>query len=172
MYNENLVLLTGKLGGEAEIVSLANGAKVAKLSLAVDHNYKDGGGRWRTDVHWIRVVTYLPHLIDTVLATEATKGRTMFVQGTLRARQWEQDGKKHHAVEVEVDHTGGITPIDKDMGPINQVILTGRLGGHADIKTLPGQEGRKVNSASRSIRPTTRLTSKAGHLRKPFMLTA
>jgi len=147
MYNQNCVLLTGKLGGDAEIVPLANG-KVAKMSLAVDHNYKDGGGRWRTDVHWIRVVTYWPHLIDTVLDTEATKGRLVFVQGALRARQWDQDGRKHQIVEVEVDSTGGITPITKDMAPINRVLLAGRLGGHADIKTLPGKDGRKVASFS------------------------
>lgn len=147
MFNTNIAMLVGRLGADAEIKQLANG-KVATLSLAVDHNFKNRAGKWQTQTSWFRIVTYMPWLIDNVLATEAMKGRPMYVHGSLRARSWEQDGKKHSTVEIEVDNTGGIVPVAADNPPQNLVMLSGRLGAHADIKTLPGQDGGKVASFS------------------------
>jgi single-strand DNA-binding protein len=145
MFNTNIVTLVGRLGADAEIKTLANG-KVATMSLAVDQNFKNRAGKWQTATHWFRVVTYMPWLIDTLLASEATKGRPMFIHGSLRARSWEQGGKKYSTVEIEVDHAGGIVPVVADSAPLNQVMLAGRLGAHAEIKTLPGQDGGKVAS--------------------------
>ncbi|OAN45566.1 single-stranded DNA-binding protein [Magnetospirillum moscoviense] len=147
MFNSNIAMLVGRLGADAEIKTLPNG-KVATMSLAVDQNFKNRAGKWQTTTHWFRVVTYLPWLIDNVIASEATKGRPMFIHGSLRARSWEQEGKKYNSVEIEVDHTGGIVPVGADSTPLNQVMVTGRLGGHADIKTLPGQDGGKMASFS------------------------
>lgn len=147
MFNQNTVMVTGRLGADAEIKTLTTG-KVATLSLAVDHNFKNRAGKWQTETSWFRVVTYWPWLIDNVLGAEATKGRMMFIHGALRARAWEQGGKKMNIVEIEVDPAGGIVPITADSPAMNMVHLAGRLGGHADIKTLPGQEGGKVASFS------------------------
>jgi single-strand DNA-binding protein len=158
MFNVNAVMLAGRLGADAEIKTLTNG-KVASLSLAVDHNFKDRAGKWHTETSWFRVVTFQPWLIDNVLAPQAGKGRQIFVHGALRARSWEQNGKKQNTVEIEVDHTGGITPITDDTAPMNVVMLAGRLGAHADIKTLPGNAGGKVASfnlaADRSFKDRT-----------------
>lgn len=145
--NQNFVAVTGRLGGDAEIKPLSNG-KVATLSLAVDHHFKNGAGKWQTQTHWFRVVTYMPWLVDNILAKEATKGRLMCVHGALRARSWEQAGKKYSTVEIEVDASGGIVPITADSPAVNLVHLVGRLGGDASIKTLPGQGGGKIASFS------------------------
>lgn len=147
MFNQNFVAICGRLGADAEIKTLAKG-KVGTFSIAVDHNFKNGAGKWQTATSWFRVVTYMPWLIDNVLAKEAIKGRPMFIQGALRARSWEQAGKKYSTVEIEVDATGGISPVNADSPPVNLVQLVGRLGGDASIKTLPGQGGGKVASFS------------------------
>lgn len=148
MFSLNTVMLSGRLGADADIKPLASGGKVASLSLAVDSNFKDRSGKWHTETSWFRVVTFLPWLIDSVVASEAMKGRQIFVHGALRSRSWEQDGQKRHTVEIEVDPTGGIVPVTKDSAPMNVVMLAGRLGGHAEIKTLPGNGGGKVASFS------------------------
>lgn len=145
MFTQNTVMLAGRLGADAEIRTLSN-SKVASFSMAVDHNFKDRVGKWHTETSWFRVVTFQSWLIDNYLTTQAIKGRLMFVQGALRSRSWEQNGKKQHSVEIEVDHTGGIMPISNDTTPMNTVMLAGRLGAHADIKTLPGNAGGKVAS--------------------------
>lgn len=147
MFNLNTVMVAGRLGADAEIKTLTAG-KAAALNLAVDHSFKDRGGKWHTETNWFRVVTYMPWLIDNVLSTQATKGRRIFVQGALRARSWEQEGEKRHIVEIDVDFTGGITPVSDDTGNYNSVVVTGRLGADAEIKTLPGDKGGKVASFS------------------------
>lgn len=147
MFTQNCVMLTGRLGADAEIKPLGNG-KVASLSLAVDHNFKTRAGKWQTETSWFRVVTYWPWLIDTVLAKEAIKGRAFFIQGALRSRSWDKDGKTYSTVEIEVDASGGIAPLGADSPAVNLVMLAGRLGGHAEIKTLPGANGGKVASFS------------------------
>lgn len=113
MYNLNNVMLVGRLGADAEIkVLTGDKGKVASFNLAVDRSYKDRTGKWHTETDWFRVVTFQPSLIDKVLAKQATKGRLVFVQGALRSRSWEQeDGQKRNSVEIEVDGSGGITPV-------------------------------------------------------------
>lgn len=147
MFDLNTAMVSGRLGADAEIKTLANG-KVASFSLAVDHNFKNGAGKWQTATSWFRVVTYHPWLIENVVATEAIKGRPMFIHGALRARSWEQNDKKYSTVEIEVDGAGGIVPVTIDSLGMNRITLAGRLGAHADIKTLPGQNGGKVASFS------------------------
>lgn len=115
MFNVNTVMLAGRLGADADIKTLpGNKGKVASFNMAVDRSYKDAAGKWHTETDWFRVVTFVPSLIDKVLAKQATKGRLVFVQGALRARSWEQDGQKRTSVEIEVDATGGITPVVED----------------------------------------------------------
>lgn len=147
MFNQNSIMVVGRLGAHAEIKALANG-KVASMSIAVDHHFKNGAGKFQTETSWFRVVTYFPWLIDNVVATEAIKGRSMFIHGSLRFRSWDQAGQKRSIVEIDVDHMGGIVPVTSDNAAMNRVLLAGRLGAHADIKTLPGNGGGKVASFS------------------------
>ncbi len=115
MFNLNTVMLCGRLGADAEIKTLpGDRGKVASFNLAVDTTFKDRTGKYHTDTDWFRVVTFLPGLIDKIVAKEGVKGRLMYVQGRLRARSYEQDGQKRTAYEVEVDPTGGLTPIVED----------------------------------------------------------
>lgn len=116
MFNVNVVTIAGRLGADAEIKTLpGDNKKIASFDLAVDRNFKDRNGLWRNETEWFRVVTFQPSLIDKVLAKQATKGRLVFVQGTLRARKWETSGgDKRTSVEIEVDTTGGITPVVED----------------------------------------------------------
>lgn len=164
MFELNTAIVSGRLGADAEIRQLTS-SRAGSFSIAVDHNFKNRAGKWQTATSWFRVVTYNPWLIDNILANEATKGRLMFVQGALRARSWEKGGKNYSTVEIEVDGAGGIVPITAESTPLNRILLAGRLGGHADIKTLPGQEGGKVASfslaADRSFKNTDGTWKKA-----------
>jgi single-strand DNA-binding protein len=116
VFNVNVVTIAGRLGADAEIKTLpGDNKKVASFSLAVDRNYKDRNGLWRNETEWFRVVTFQPSLIDKVLAKQATKGRLVFVQGTLRARKWKNgDEAERPAFEIEVENFGGITPVVED----------------------------------------------------------
>lgn len=149
MFTENSIWLGGRLGGDAEIRELENGRRVAMIRLAVDRNIKMPSGKWQTDTHWFRVVTYVPYLVD-VLATEGKKGRPFFVHGALRAREWEQNGERHFLVEVEVDGNGGVMPLTEPLS-LNRVRLVGRLGDKASIQTFPGEKARKLATMSVAV---------------------
>lgn len=115
MFTLNNVMLAGRLGADAEIKTLpGDKGKVASFNLAVERSYKDRSGKWHSETDWFRVVTFVPSLIDKVLAKQATKGRLVFVQGALRARSWEQDGQRRTGIEIEVDANGGVTPVVED----------------------------------------------------------
>lgn len=112
----NFVMLTGRLGGDAEIKTLpGDKGKVASFNLAVTHSYKTRAGEWKNETHWFRCVTFQSGLIDKVLAKVGTKGRLIHVQGELRAREWDdKDGNKRASVEVEITEFDGLTPIVED----------------------------------------------------------
>lgn len=118
MFNQNTVMLAGRLGADADIKTLPGEGKgkVATFNMAVDRSWKDGTGKWHNETDWFRVVTFVPGLIDKVLAKKATKGRLVFVQGALRERTWidKATGEEKRSVEVEVDNTGGITLVVED----------------------------------------------------------
>ena len=64
MYSINSVTIVGRLGADAEIRSLQNGDKVATLSIATDHSYKDKqSGEWIKRTEWHRVVTFQQGLV-------------------------------------------------------------------------------------------------------------
>lgn len=149
MFAENSIWLGGRLGGDAEIRALDGNRRVAMIRLAVDRNFKNALGKWETEAHWFRIVTYAPFLID-VLASEGKKGRPFFVHGALRARSWEQNGERHHLVEVEVDGNGGLLPLTEPLS-LNSVRLVGRLGDKASIQTFPGEKARKLATMSVAV---------------------
>ncbi len=149
MFALNVAILAGRLGGDAEIKPLADGRRVAIANLAIDQNVKGPSGKWRTDTHWCRVVTFVPHFV-ALLEAEGKKGRPVLVQGALRARSWDQDGERRHMLELEVDGNGGVAVLTDPMN-VNQVRLVGRLGGNAEIKTLPGNGGSKIATLSVAV---------------------
>lgn len=149
MFDLNSIIVAGRLGGDAEIKTLAGGRRVAAVDVAIDRNVKGPSGKWRTETHWCRVCTFVPHFVDR-LDEDGKKGRPVLVQGALRARSWEQNGEKRHMLEIEVEGTGGVTLLTEPM-TVNQVRLVGRLGGNAEIKTLPGNGGSKIATMSVAV---------------------
>lgn len=98
----NKVMLLGNLGADPELKYTANGAPVCALSLATNESYKDQAGQWRERAEWHRVVVY-GKTAESV-AQYLTKGRTVFVEGKLRARKWrDQAGQERQITEIVAD---------------------------------------------------------------------
>ena len=103
MYSINSVTIVGHLGADAEIRMMQNGDKVATMSIATDHSYKDKKtDEWTKRTEWHRVVTFQQGLVR-VLEKHARKGRLTAVQGMLRTRKWEaKDGTERYSTEIVV----------------------------------------------------------------------
>ena len=95
----NKVTLIGNLGNDPDMKALPSGSQVANLSLATTDSWRDkGSGEMQERTEWHRVV-YFDRLAE-ICGQYLKKGARVYVEGTLRTRQWEQDGQKRYTTEI------------------------------------------------------------------------
>jgi single-strand DNA-binding protein len=97
----NKVILLGNLGQDPEIKALADGAKLATLSIATSESWKDKStGERKEKTQWHRVVVWADGLVK-VIEQYLAKGDQIMIVGQLETRSWEdQGGGKRYATEV------------------------------------------------------------------------
>jgi single-strand DNA-binding protein len=88
----NNVSLIGNLATDVEMREVGGDKKVASFLLAVGRGAREGGA----DFVWVSAWERQAELCTEYLA----KGRRVAVDGRLKSRTWEQDGKRRDAVEV------------------------------------------------------------------------
>lgn len=95
----NKVMLLGHLGRDPEVRYTQGGTTVANLRLATNERRPDGQGGWKDETEWHTVVVFGKQA-DNV-KKYLTKGREIFVEGSLRTRQWQdQQGQKRSTTEI------------------------------------------------------------------------
>ncbi|OFP93248.1 single-stranded DNA-binding protein [Streptococcus sp. HMSC067A03] len=94
MYNK--VILIGRLVNTPELNKTANDKSVARATLAVNRRYKGQNGE--REVDFVNVIVW-GKLAET-LASYATKGSLISLDGELRTRRYEKDGVTHYVTEV------------------------------------------------------------------------
>jgi single-strand DNA-binding protein len=98
----NNVQLIGNLATDVELREVSDEKKVASFLRAIDRASKDGGA----DFVWISAWDRQAELCAQYLG----KGERVAVEGRLRSRTWEQEGRRRDAVEVNaryVEFLGG-----------------------------------------------------------------
>ena len=118
MYGLNRAELIGRLGADVTINHLANGGRVANMSVATDEGYLDRNTGERVDrAEWHRIVTFQPGLVD-MLEKHARKGRLVYVSGTLQTRRWRKDGEDsdRFSTEIRLAPGGRVQFLDKPKG--------------------------------------------------------
>jgi len=88
----NSVILIGNLTTDVELREVGTEKRLAKFGLAVDRGGKDS----ETDFFRISVWDRQAEVCADYLA----KGRKVALEGRLKYRTWEDEGKKRSAVEV------------------------------------------------------------------------
>jgi single-strand DNA-binding protein len=88
----NVVTLIGNLATEVELKELSGGKKVAGFLLAVNRPGKEA----EADFVWVNAWERQAETCAEYLG----KGSRIAVDGRLRSRSWEEDGKRRRAVEV------------------------------------------------------------------------
>lgn len=83
----NLVILIGNCGKDPEILTLASGNKVAKVSLATSESYKDKNDEWQSKTQWHQVSAW-GKLAD-ILERHGGKGVRLYVEGKITYREHE-----------------------------------------------------------------------------------
>jgi len=98
----NVVTLIGNLASDVELRKIDDERQVASFLLAVDRPSQDGGADFIRIAAWNRQAE--------TCAEYLAKGAKVGVDGRLRSRSWEEDGKRRRVVEVvgtRVDFLGG-----------------------------------------------------------------
>jgi len=88
----NTVALIGNLASEVELKDVGDDKKVANFLLAVDRPGQDAGADFLRVSTWNRQAETCAEFL--------AKGSRVAVDGRLRSRSWEEDGKRRSAVEV------------------------------------------------------------------------
>jgi single-strand DNA-binding protein len=98
----NTVCLIGNLATDVELRDVGPDKKVASFLLAVDRASREGGADFVSISAWDRQAELCAEYLG--------KGQRVAVDGRLRSRSWEAEGKRRTAVEVvarRVEFLGG-----------------------------------------------------------------
>ena len=102
MAGVNKVILVGNLGKDPEVRHLEGGAAVANFTLATTEVYKDKTGTRQEQTEWHNIVVWrgLAEIAEKYLK----KGMTIYVEGKLRTRSWDdKEGHKRYTTEIVGD---------------------------------------------------------------------
>ena len=94
MYNK--VIMIGRLTSTPELHKTNNDKSVARATIAINRRFKDQNGEREAD--FINIVV-LGKLAET-LASYASKGSLISVDGELRTRKFEKNGQTNYVTEV------------------------------------------------------------------------
>lgn len=102
MASLNKVLLIGNVGKDPEIKTFASGNKVANITLATSERYKDRNGEQKEETEWHSVQAF-GKLAD-VVERYVHKGSLLYLDGKIRTRSYEADGRTMYRTEILADH--------------------------------------------------------------------
>lgn len=95
----NKVILIGNLGKDPELKHTSNGTAVATMTVATNERYKDKNGEWQDKTEWHTVVLW--QRLAEIAAEYLKKGRSVYVEGRLQTRSWEdKQGQKRYTTEI------------------------------------------------------------------------
>lgn len=98
----NKVILVGNVGLDPEVRTLETGVKVARVRLATTErifNRQTNESTEHTEWHTITLWRGLAEVVDKYVR----KGSQLYIEGSIRSREWERDGVKHYATEIVAD---------------------------------------------------------------------
>jgi single-strand DNA-binding protein len=95
----NKVILVGNLGANPELRYTAGQQAVANFRLATTERWTDKSGQKQEATEWHRVVVWGKQA--EIVGQYLTKGRQVFIEGSIRTRQWQdQQGQKRFTTEI------------------------------------------------------------------------
>jgi single-strand DNA-binding protein len=97
----NKVFLMGNLGTDAELKKV-NDNSVLNFRIAVNQTWKDAKGEKKERTDWFSCALWGKRA--EALAQYLTKGTRLVVEGELRTREYEKDGVKHYATDINVSN--------------------------------------------------------------------
>lgn len=103
----NKVTLVGRLGKDPESRTFQNGGMVCNLSLATSESWKDKAtGERKEHTEWHRVCIFNEH-IAKIAQQYLHKGDMIYLEGQVKTRKYEKDGKDVYTTEIVLEKFSG-----------------------------------------------------------------
>ena len=99
----NKVILIGRLGKDPEVRKINATTTVCNFPLATNESYKNQDGSYTEQTEWHNIVMWrgVAERAERILK----KGSTIFVEGKLRTRSWEdKENHKRYTTEILVEN--------------------------------------------------------------------
>ena len=103
----NKVILLGRVGSDPEVKVSTREEKFAGFSLATSERFKNKSGEWQEKTQWHRVVCWDPNIAKTI-ETYVKKGTTLYIEGQIETRQYDQNGETKYTTEIIIPRFKGI----------------------------------------------------------------
>ncbi len=105
----NRVMIIGNLGQDPELRYTANQVPVATFSVATTDYRTTADGQRQDVTEWHRVVVW--NKVAENCAKYLAKGRTVFIEGKLQTRSWDDkaSGQKRYATEIVAQNVQFLT---------------------------------------------------------------
>lgn len=95
----NKVMIIGQLGRDPEMRYTPSGRPVTSFSVATSRSWTTVDGERREETEWFNVVAW--GNLGEICKQYLHKGQTVYVEGRLQTRGWEDtEGKKHFRTEI------------------------------------------------------------------------
>lgn len=101
MARLNHCFFIGNLTRDPELKYLSSGDAVANVSIACNESWKDKNGEKQESVEFVNLVFYKK--LAEIVGELCKKGASIHVEGKMKTRKWEKDGKTSYATEIIVD---------------------------------------------------------------------
>lgn len=98
-YGINKAILVGNLGKDPELRYLDSGTAVATFTLATTERFRNREGQSTEKTEWHNVVMW--RQMAETFSKYLRKGSTVYVEGRIVTRSWDQDGVTRYRTEIE-----------------------------------------------------------------------
>jgi single-strand DNA-binding protein len=112
MGSLNKVILIGNLGKDPELKYTGGGTPVCTFSIATTEKWGDESGQ-REKTEWHKIIVW--GKAGENASKYLSKGKSVFVQGRIQTRQWEDSaGQKRYSTEIVADNVQYLSPRDQN----------------------------------------------------------
>lgn len=128
----NKVILVGNLGADPDVRYMGSGDMVTSIRLATTEVWKDQESQLQERTEWHRVVFFRG--LAEVAGDYLKKGSRIYIEGSLRTQQWEQNGEKRYTTEIIA----------------RELLMLDRFGDHEGNSNNGGQSGQNGANAKQN----------------------
>lgn len=144
MAGVNKAILVGNLGRDPELRTTPNGQSVVNFTLATSETWTDKSGERVERTEWHRIVVW--GRTAEMCAQYLSKGRTVYVEGRIQTREWEdKDGNKRYTTEINASTVNFIGPRPSGAGGSGGSASAGGTSGAGEPRG--GDDGPSSDAA-------------------------